>query len=102
MKKYKKHSLLLLVIVMFILPLLLDIYWLDVLTLVLFYVVLTQGLNIVVGYTGLLDLGYAAFFAVGAYTTAILMTTFHWSFWLTLPVAALFAAVAGSLLAHQH
>jgi branched-chain amino acid transport system permease protein len=98
MKKYKKHSLLLLVIVMFILPLLLDIYWLDVLTLVLFYVVLTQGLNIVVGYTGLLDLGYAAFFAVGAYTTAILMTTFHWSFWLTLPVAALFAAVAGIIV----
>ncbi|WHY85117.1 branched-chain amino acid ABC transporter permease [Neobacillus novalis] len=98
MKKYKKHSLLLLVIVMFILPLLLDIYWLDVLTLVLFYVVLTQGLNIVVGYTGLLDLGYAAFFAVGAYTTAILMTTFHWSFWLTLPVAAIFAAVAGIIV----
>ncbi|MFJ5713963.1 branched-chain amino acid ABC transporter permease [Neobacillus sp. NPDC093127] len=98
MKKYKKHSLLLLVIVMFILPLLLDIYWLDVLTLVLFYVVLTQGLNIVVGYTGLLDLGYAAFFAVGAYTTAILMTTFHWSFWLTLPVAALFAAIAGIIV----
>ncbi|WP_066067480.1 branched-chain amino acid ABC transporter permease [Neobacillus soli] len=98
MKKYKKHSLLLLVLAMFLLPFLLDIYWLDVITLVLFYVVLTQGLNIVVGYTGLLDLGYAAFFAVGAYTTAILMTTFHWSFWLTLPVAALFAAIAGIIV----
>ncbi|MBP2242489.1 branched-chain amino acid transport system permease protein [Cytobacillus eiseniae] len=98
MKKYKKPSLFLLVICMFILPFLLNSYWLDVLTLVLFYVVLTQGLNIVVGYTGLLDLGYAAFFAVGAYTTAILMTTFHWSFWLTLPVAFLFAAIAGVII----
>jgi len=98
MKKYKKPSLLLLVILLFILPFFLNSYWLDVITLVLFYVVLTQGLNIVVGYTGLLDLGYAAFFAVGAYTTAILMATYHWSFWLTLPVAFLFAAIAGIII----
>jgi len=98
MKKYKKPSLLLLVILLFILPFFLNSYWLDVITLVLFYVVLTQGLNIVVGYTGLLDLGYAAFFAVGAYTTAILMTTYHWSFWLTLPVAFVFAAIAGIII----
>ncbi|MBE1552962.1 branched-chain amino acid ABC transporter permease [Sporosarcina limicola] len=101
MKKFmknKKQSLSLLIIVMLVLPFVLNIYWLDVLTFVLFYVVLAQGLNIVVGYTGLLDLGYAAFFAVGAYTTAILMTTFHWSFWLTLPVAFLFAVVAGVIV----
>lgn len=98
MMKYKRHSLWLLVIIMFILPFILNIYWLDVITLVLFYVVLAQGLNIVVGYTGLLDLGYAAFFAVGAYTTAILMTTFHWSFWLTLPVAFLFAIISGIII----
>lgn len=98
MRKYKKQTIILLIIALLILPHILDIYWLDVLTLVLFYVVLVQGLNIVVGYTGLLDLGYAAFFAVGAYTTAILMTTFHWSFWLTLPVAFVLAALAGVIV----
>lgn len=98
MKKYRKQSILLLIIVLFILPFFLNSYWLDVLTLVLFYVVLTQGLNIVVGYTGLLDLGYAAFFAVGAYTTAILMTTYHWPFWLTLPVAFICAVISGVII----
>ena len=43
--------------------------------------ILALGLNIVVGYAGLLDLGYAAFFAVGAYTVGILTTTFGWNFW---------------------
>lgn len=98
MKKKKNILLIILLIISSILPFIVDNYWLDVASLVLFYVVLTQGLNIVVGYTGLLDLGYAAFFAVGAYTTAILMTTFHWSFWLTLPVAVIFAAIAGILI----
>ncbi|KXH83879.1 branched-chain amino acid ABC transporter permease [Sporosarcina sp. HYO08] len=97
-RKYKKQSLLLLTLIMFILPFFLNIYWLDVFTFVLFYVVLAQGLNIVVGYTGLLDLGYAAFFAVGAYTTAILMTTFQWSFWSTLPVAFLLAIISGIII----
>lgn len=97
-KKYKVQAILLLLIIVLFLPFMLNIYWLDVATFVLFYVVLAQGLNIVVGYTGLLDLGYAAFFAVGAYTTAILMTTFHWSFWLTLPVAFIFAIIAGVIV----
>ena len=57
---------------------------------VFFYVVVCLGLNIVVGYAGLLDLGYAAFFAVGAYTTAILTSTFGMNFWLTIPFAILF------------
>jgi branched-chain amino acid transport system permease protein len=98
LKKYNKQFLLLLFIITLLLPFTLNIYWLDVATFVLFYVVLAQGLNIVVGYAGLLDLGYAAFFAVGAYTTGILMTTFHWSFWLTLPVAFLFAIIAGVIV----
>lgn len=97
-KNYQKHFYVLLLIIAIFLPFTLNIYWLDVATFVLFYVVLAQGLNIVVGYTGLLDLGYAAFFAVGAYTTAILMTTFAWSFWLTLPVALIFAIVAGVIV----
>ncbi|MFS0823825.1 branched-chain amino acid ABC transporter permease [Bacillus sp. 1P02SD] len=98
MKKKKTISLGVLLLASFLFPFISNSYWLDVATLVLFYVVLTQGLNIVVGYTGLLDLGYAAFFAVGAYTTAILMTTFGWSFWLTLPVAIIFAAITGVII----
>ncbi|WP_238933437.1 branched-chain amino acid ABC transporter permease [Brevibacillus choshinensis] len=88
----------LLLVVLCLLPFLSNNYWLDVATLALFYVVLAQGLNVVVGFAGLLDLGYAAFFAVGAYTTGILMTVYHWSFWLTLPVAMVFAAIVGVIV----
>jgi branched-chain amino acid transport system permease protein len=69
-----------------------------ILTNALLYVVLALGLNIVVGYAGLLDLGYAAFFAVGAYTVGILTTQFGISFWLTLPVAVVMAAIAGVII----
>ncbi|MGZ5917990.1 MAG: DUF3382 domain-containing protein, partial [Methyloceanibacter sp.] len=60
-------------------------YLLDLSILVLTYVMLGWGLNIVVGLAGLLDLGYVAFYAVGAYTFALLATTFGWSFWICLP-----------------
>lgn len=79
-------------------PLITDNYGLEVLTNVWFYVILCLGLNIVVGYAGLLDLGYAAFFAVGAYTTGILTSEFGVNFWLTIPVAVLFSACAGCLI----
>ncbi|HET7487077.1 MAG TPA: ATP-binding cassette domain-containing protein [Acidimicrobiales bacterium] len=62
------------------------------------YVLLALGLNVVVGSAGLLDLGYVAFFAVGAYTTASLTTSHHWATWATLPVAVLVALVAGVVL----
>jgi branched-chain amino acid transport system permease protein len=71
---------------------------LDLATLVLIYVMLGAGLNIVVGLAGLLDLGYVAFYAVGAYTYAILSTQFGLSFWVCLPIAGLFAAAAGIAL----
>jgi branched-chain amino acid transport system permease protein len=64
----------------------------------LLYTILALGLNIVVGYAGLLDLGYAAFFAVGAYTVGILTTTFGWNFWEAIPVAVLAAVVAGIII----
>ena len=63
----------------------------------LIFVMLAVGLNVVVGYCGLLDLGYAAFFAIGAYTSGILATTFHWAVVLTVPFVII-AAVAGGLL----
>lgn len=65
---------------------------------ILIYVMLGWGLNIVVGLAGLLDLGYVAFYAVGAYSAALLSTTFGFSFWLCLPLAGIFAAFWGILL----
>jgi branched-chain amino acid transport system permease protein len=56
------------------------------------------GLNIVVGLAGLLDLGYVAFYAIGAYSYALLATTFGLSFWICLPVAGILAAFWGVLL----
>lgn len=69
-----------------------------ILTNALLYVVLALGLNIVVGYAGLLDLGFAAFFAVGAYTVGIATLTFGLNFWLALPLAIGLAAVAGVII----
>ncbi len=73
-----------------------------------FYLVLALGLNIVVGYAGLLDLGYVAFYAVGAYTVALLVSPssslggpltaavgVEWAFWLALPIVMLVAAMVG-------
>jgi branched-chain amino acid transport system permease protein len=62
------------------------------------YVLLALGLNVVVGYAGLLDLGFVAFFAIGAYTMAILGTDFGWGFWQVLPVAIGLSMLAGLLL----
>src|SRR3954451_15429514 len=65
---------------------------------ILIYVMLGWGLNIVVGLAGLLDLGYVAFYAVGAYSYALLATTFGLSFWVLLPISGLLAAFWGILL----
>ncbi|HEX9969693.1 MAG TPA: ATP-binding cassette domain-containing protein [Acidimicrobiales bacterium] len=74
-------------------------YWQSVLfSPVGLYVLLALGLNIVVGQAGLLDLGYVAFYAVGAYTTAMLTTSNGWSSWQALPMAILLAMVAGVVL----
>ena len=81
--------------------------WMAQIIFSLIFVILGMGLNIVVGYAGLLDLGYAAFFAIGAYTTAILSSTgsvlyIHHqiilNFWLVIPIAAAVAAIFGLLL----
>ena len=75
-----------------------DRYLLDLGILVLTYVMLGWGLNIVVGLAGLLDLGYVAFYAVGAYAYALLAQSTGWSFWVCLPVAGILAAFWGVLL----
>jgi len=65
---------------------------------ILIYVLLGWGLNIVVGLAGLLDLGYVAFYAIGAYTCALLGKQFDLSFWMLLPLAGVLAAFWGVLL----
>src|SRR5271157_1379491 len=65
---------------------------------IMIYVMLGWGLNIVVGLAGLLDLGYVAFYAVGAYSYALLAKTFGLSFWLLLPLAGVFSSFWGILL----
>jgi branched-chain amino acid transport system permease protein len=73
-------------------------YALDLGIQILTYVMLGWGLNIVVGLAGLLDLGYVAFYAVGAYSYALLATHFGWSFWICLPLAGILASFWGILL----
>jgi len=75
-----------------------DRYVVDIATYVLIYVMLGWGLNIVVGLAGLLDLGYVAFYAVGAYSYALFAFYFDLSFWVCLPLAGLCAAGFGVLL----
>jgi branched-chain amino acid transport system permease protein len=75
--------------------------WVRITNLAILFVLLALGLNIVVGFAGLLDLGYIAFYAVGAYVYALLASPhfgLHWPFWVILPLGALVAAVFGVLL----
>jgi branched-chain amino acid transport system permease protein len=75
-----------------------DRYIMDLSVLVLTYVMLGWGLNIVVGQAGLLDLGYVAFYAVGAYAYAIIAVHFDLSFWVCMPIAGAIAAMWGIIL----
>ena len=81
-------------------PLLTNNYMVDVGITCLIYIVLGLGLNIVVGLAGLLDLGYIAFYAVGAYTYSILNLNFGLSFWVCLPVGILLGAVCGCIIGY--
>jgi len=75
--------------------------WVRIIDFALLYIMLALGLNIVVGYAGLLDLGYIAFYAVGAYLYALLASPhfgLHWPVWAILPMGAMLAAGFGVLL----
>jgi len=75
--------------------------WVRIADFALLYIMLALGLNIVVGYAGLLDLGYIAFFAVGAYTYALLGSPqfgLHWPVWVVLPLGAAISCLFGVLL----
>ncbi|SDL94354.1 branched-chain amino acid transport system permease protein [Modicisalibacter muralis] len=95
----RRHTVHVIIILLLIVtPFIANQYTTVILTNALLYVVLCLGLNIVVGYAGLLDLGYAAFFAVGAYTIGILTQQFGVNFWLAIPFAIVAAAVAGVVI----
>jgi branched-chain amino acid transport system permease protein len=73
-------------------------YALSVMTSALIFVMLAVGLNIVVGYCGLLDLGYAAFFAIGAYVSGVLATKYGWPLLATVPAVVVAAVLAGVII----
>jgi len=91
-----RSALLLLILTM---PFMVKNYFIDVAILVGIYVILALGLNVVVGFTGLLNLGFVAFYAIGAYTYALLNTKFGIGFWSALPFSLVITSVAGFLLA---
>ncbi|MFZ4554384.1 MAG: branched-chain amino acid ABC transporter permease [Burkholderiales bacterium] len=101
----KRWQLVAVVVGLLALPWLVDaglgVAWVRIVGFAALYAMLALGLNIVVGYAGLLDLGYIAFFAVGAYLYALTGSPqfgLHWPLWATLPLAALLAGGAGALL----
>jgi len=91
-----------LLVLFFLVPLVAGQYWNYTIGTVFIYVLLGLGLNIVVGLAGLLDLGYVAFFAIGAYTMALLTAPapqhLMWNFWIVLPIGIVLAAFTGLLL----
>ena len=74
-------------------------YWLDLMNTVGLYTMLALSLNVILGHAGMFHMGHAAFFAVGAYVTAILNLDHGWSIMATMPVAALVAGILAALVA---
>lgn len=92
----------LLLLFLLILPRILGVFLTNVMDQVGVFILMALGLNIVVGFAGLLDLGYVAFFAIGAYTTALITSTGDLgagqSFWVAVPIAVIAATIAGIIL----
>jgi branched-chain amino acid transport system permease protein len=86
-------------LILFTLPFMFGNYFLDVAILAGIYVILSLGLNVVVGFAGLLNLGFVAFYAIGAYAYALLNTRLGLGFWSALPLSVGLTTVAGFLLA---
>lgn len=80
-------------------PLVLNAYWTDVLNNIGLYAILALSLNIILGQCGLFQMGHAAFFAIGAYTSAILNTMFDIPLLWTMPLAGIFAGIFGLIVA---
>lgn len=97
-ERNRKWAMPAMVVALLILPFFMNRYTADVAVLVGIYITLALGLNIVVGLAGLLDLGYVAFYAVGAYTYGLLSQNLGFPFWAALPLGGVFAAIFGVLL----
>jgi branched-chain amino acid transport system permease protein len=89
-----------LIVLALVFPLFANNYMIDVGITCLIYVCLGLGLNIVVGLCGLLDLGYIAFYAVGAYSYSILNLTFGLSFWAALPIGIVLGMIVGCIIGY--
>jgi branched-chain amino acid transport system permease protein len=96
--KIFKPALIAVALVTIVFPMVVDIYQTNIMVLALIFVVLGLGLNVTVGLAGLLDLGYVAFFAVGAYTYGVLNSFFGLGFWTCLPIGGLMGALFGIAL----
>src|SRR5947207_12104055 len=90
-------TILVLLVVACALPFVVSNYRVFQFTLVLVYAIALLGLNMLTGYNGQISLGHGAFYAIGAYTSAILMDRFGVPYWLTVPAAGAVCAVAGFL-----
>ena len=97
MKQSTKIWWLVLALVVLAIPFVLPNYRIFQLTLVLVYAIALLGLNILTGYNGQISLGHGAFYAIGAYTAAIMMDKMGAPYWITLPIAGLICLVAGFL-----
>lgn len=87
------------IIFLFLFPFVMKDYYIDIAILAGIYIILALGLNIVVGFCGLLNLGFVAFYAIGAYTYALLNVILGLSFWQSLPICLLTSTIAGFILA---
>ncbi|MDM8552405.1 branched-chain amino acid ABC transporter permease [Desulfobacterales bacterium HSG2] len=97
-RRFYVPGLIVLSVLIVVFPFVFSSYQVNVMTTALIYVMLGLGLNIVVGLAGLLDLGYVAFYAVGAYSYALLNYHYGLGFWAVLPIGAVLGALAGILL----
>ena len=97
-KKYSRPAIAVIFALAILFPFVAGMYQTGIMTTALMYVILGLGLNIVIGLGGLLQLGFAAFYAVGAYTYGILNHRFDLNFWIALPLGAILATIFGVLL----
>jgi len=94
-----KYLYILFLLLIIVLPLILKDYYIDVAILTGIYIILALGLNVVIGFSGLLHLGFAAFYAIGAYSNALLTTKFGLGFWTAFPCTLFLTVASGLLLA---
>lgn len=96
---YKGYTVFALSSFLILFPFIMKDYYIDVAILAGIYIILALGLNVVVGFTGLLNLGFVAFYAIGAYTYALLNVKLGLGFWQSLPLCLLASTVSGFVLA---